>query len=261
MSPRLGLLLLITGLSLALMGRTPAAELETQLYPSYRAEALLPIIQPLVGPVGSVSAYQGQLVIRATAAQQAEIAALLQQLDRPLRNVQISVRRSGMESSRERGIDSDIRLRYPQGRIGVDIHDHRQSTQSNTMHMARTLENSATFIDTGSAIAVPAIQYGPGGMVVGQTYQSLMQGFEATPQILPDGRIRLELRYRHDSPESGRQITSQSADTVLMLEPGRWTSLGGAEESQHSQSSGILSQGSRTSSRQLPLEIKVDILD
>ncbi len=256
--PALLLLILLTLVS----GRLFAAELDTQIYPSYRAQALLSIIQPLLGPEDSVSAYQGQLVVRASAAKQKEIAALLKQLDRPLRNIQISVRRSGTQSRHDRGIDTDIRLRYPQGsRIGVDIRDDSQSRQSNTVHMARTLENSAAFIDTGGAIATPMVQYGPGGVVVGQSYQGLMQGFEATPQILPDGRVRLEVRYRYENAEHRHTISSQAADTVLMLAPGQWSPMGGIDESSQNQSSGILSRGSSSMSRQIPLEVKVDILD
>lgn len=254
--------LLLGSLLLASAG-LQAAPTEIRVVPSNRAAELLPILSPLVGPDGSVSAYQGQLIIKATPEKQRELESLLKQLDRPLRNVMISVRRTGSESSSERGINTDARISYPgNSRIRIGVKDNNQTRNDNSVHSSRTLENTATLIDTGEAIPVPVISHGPGGTTIGSSYQDVMRGFEATPQILPDGRVRLEIRYRYENAQArSRVINSQSADSVLMVSPGQWQSMGGVSESSSSTQSGILSRETRQSQRELPLEVKVDILD
>lgn len=244
-------------------GTVWAEPLETRIVPSYRAADLVAVVSPLLDGNGSVGVYQGQLVIRASAAKQEEIARLLEQLDRPARNVMISVRRSGQEAEDSRGINTRARIRYPQGsQARIDIHDTQRREQSSSVHTARTLENAPAFIDTGEAIPVPVINYGPGGVSSGYGYQGLMRGFEATPQLLPNGQVRLEIRYRYENTQPGsRQIASQSADSVLMLAPGQWQAMGGVSESASSSQRGILSKEVGSSSRELPLEVKVDVLD
>src|SRR3990172_1973221 len=61
------------------------------------AAEVLPIIQPLIPPPGGVSAMDAQLILRATPANLAEIRGLLDKVDRPPRQLLITVRQSARQ--------------------------------------------------------------------------------------------------------------------------------------------------------------------
>jgi type II secretory pathway component GspD/PulD (secretin) len=55
-------------------------------------DQVLPVLQPLVEPGGALTGQSGQLIVRASPANLAEIKRALEAIDRPLRRLQISVR-------------------------------------------------------------------------------------------------------------------------------------------------------------------------
>src|SRR5687768_18134582 len=56
------------------------------------AEQVLPALQPLLEPGATLSGSRGQLFLRASAGNAADIKRALEAIDRPLRRLQISVR-------------------------------------------------------------------------------------------------------------------------------------------------------------------------
>src|SRR3981081_171145 len=66
-------------------------------------EQVLPALRPLLEPGGTLAGQQGQLFLRASPANVADIRRALEAIDRPLRRLQISVRFDDVgEASRER---------------------------------------------------------------------------------------------------------------------------------------------------------------
>src|ERR1700730_19371017 len=65
-------------------------------------EQVLPALRPLLGPGGMLVGQQGQLFLRASPANVADIRRVLETIDSPLRRLQISVRfDAAREASRE----------------------------------------------------------------------------------------------------------------------------------------------------------------
>lgn len=235
-----------------------AEAIETRIIQSHRAQELAPILSPMVGPNGSISVYQGQLIIRASAENHAQITQVLKDLDRPLRNVQISVRRAQSAQQQSQGAGVGIRG----NRVQIGINNSQQQHNDRSIHTSRTVENSPTFIDTGSLVATPTVYRDAYGRIIREThFQNAMQGFEATPQVLPNGSVRLSINYQYNSATRRSGMDTNQVDTVVVIPQGQWSTLGGIDQSSSYSGSGILSQQQSSSSSSMPFEVKVDVLD
>lgn len=73
-------------------------------------EELLPVLQPLVGPDGSVSAFQGKLVVKAISDSFREVHELLRSLDVPARQLLVSVTQDAdlVKQERSIGLESSV---------------------------------------------------------------------------------------------------------------------------------------------------------
>src|SRR2546425_5445680 len=76
-------------------------------------DQVLPALQPLVEPGGVLTGQSGQLIVRTSPANLAEIKRALEAIDRPLRRLQISVRFDDSLEAASQGIEAS-------GRIGGD---------------------------------------------------------------------------------------------------------------------------------------------
>ena len=66
------------------------AQQTTEIYETYLpANKLVPILEPLLGPDDKVTAYHNKLFVKASPAVQDELLAVLQEIDRPLKNIQV----------------------------------------------------------------------------------------------------------------------------------------------------------------------------
>ena len=95
----------LAGLLLALLASAGAQAQQTvlEVIPlRYRnVHEVIPVIQPMLAREGSVSGYQGQLVVRTTPANMDEVKRILASLDRAPRQLIISVRQDA-EAERSR---------------------------------------------------------------------------------------------------------------------------------------------------------------
>ena len=89
------------------------------------AEEILPVLRPLVPKPGSISAYQGRLVIKSTDGNIRELRSLLDELDRAPRNLLITVRQGALVDRQldgARGFGEqrlgDITISAPHHRLG-----------------------------------------------------------------------------------------------------------------------------------------------
>jgi len=138
-------------------------------------EEVLPIVKPLVPRPGSVSGIAGQLVIRTTLANMAEIKRILERIDHAPRNLMITVRRGlsqhvtrGEEDVFVRSKDGDFRVsagrpgqRGPgvvvQGggqdiKGGIRIRRTHSRGDEKTLQRIRVLEGREAFISFGESV-------------------------------------------------------------------------------------------------------------
>lgn len=176
------------------------------------AEQVLPALQPLVEPGGTLSGMRGQLFLRASPGNAAEIKRALQAIDQPLRRLVISVRldESMERERRELGVSGTVGSGG--ARIGVTGQDSRRAAEERIDQRIQVLEGGRAFISTGQSRPV---------VIQGSTFiQESASGFEVVPRLSGDQALL----------EIAQQRPSQGLSTTVAARLGEWVELGGVAQ-------------------------------
>jgi len=155
-------------------------------------EQVLPALQPLLEPGGTLSGSRGQLFLRASPANVAEIRRALEAIDRPARRLQISVRFDDALARERRGIEASGTIGSGGARVGITADDARRAATERVDQRLQVLEGGRAFILTGEQ---------PGA------------GFEVVPRLAGD-IATLDLQ-------------AGGAGTTLSARLGEWVEVGG----------------------------------
>jgi type II secretory pathway component GspD/PulD (secretin) len=237
------------------------------------AEELLPVLQPLAGRNGTVSAFSNQLIVNAEPDALASIEATARMLDIERRNWHITVSNntsSNRDSSRMGAsgeIGRDVRVGVPdsRGRIrrGVNIEleeNQRQWSESGNMDL-RTLDGEAAFIRVGQEI--PYTTY---WVELSRRYARVAQdtqwrdvsvGFAIRPCQIGE-KIDLEITPRLAAPGKNGVIDFTEMATHIQARPGEWVDLGGMLSGRNEVNRAILSSDQANGSASTSLRIKVE---
>lgn len=251
-------------LLLLLLAQTAeAAEaLQTDIVYSSRATELAPILNPMAAPEGGVTAYQDQLLIRSTPEKIALIRDTLKKLDRPLKNLRVSVRyrQTQSESRRDIGAKGQVRIENGDvsGRVVAGAQDRQRQSQRDSNYSITASEGASVFIATGQDIPVLSVIPGQNGTVIGNQYVPVQSGMEVTPRLQPDGHVMLAIRFRQAEADRRGIINSASTETQIQASLGQWTALSQVTQSVEVSSSGLASQSQQQQSSRAPLEILVE---
>lgn len=204
------------------------------------AAELVGAIRPLLGDNASVSSYQGRLVVKATAAEQAKIRDLVARLDRAPRRLLIELRQSGQQALTSRGVEygaagQDLSIGQPPGGVsGMRYHSVQTRGSGHGSKQVQALEGRPALIRAGLSVPVyQGWQQVQGGRVYQGfqvDYRDASSGFYALPRVHGD-RVTVEIYQQHDMPR-GMVFETQSASTVLEGRLGEWmelASIGGHE--------------------------------
>jgi type II secretory pathway component GspD/PulD (secretin) len=208
-------------------------------------EELAPLVETVLGADGRVVADRrtNLLVLSGTRQDIATALKLLERLDVKPRSVRIRYEARTARELAARGVEvrwsaggGGVRVgnvRWPGGRDGVALlAGERAATETSTLAgELRILEGQSGRIATGTSMPVPLrrVTETPRGRRVqeGTYYVTAESGFEARPRVLGDGRVELALRPFEASVRADGSVTGTGAETVVVLEPGRSTALGG----------------------------------
>lgn len=252
------------------------------------ADKLVPVLEPMLGPEDRITPFRNKLIVRAPRHRQDKILELLEELDRPLRNVLISVRYANAVSEQSSAQDIDVRYRDADRGVRIDastqpddrivvykgssrddriqvraISKNRLSTENdNTLSQIRVLEGTQGFLQVGKEVPQHSfVLLHPAGFGSTTEYRMVGNGIYVIPQIVKD-KVRLELFTTQQKPQSGSPnvIEKTDAQSVLLVEPDVWTPFAGTTSTQSSSDGKVLStrdlqQGNKA------LELKVTILE
>ncbi len=242
---------------------------------SRRGSEMLPMVQPLVAPGGSVSALDSKLVVRATPEQIAEIKRVLAALDKPPRQLLIFVQQDGFDEASRRSAGVSGRYKFDGGAVAapgphgtvphqptIEIGDERNSSQSGGTHQVRALEGREAQIHIGQSVPYVSSYSTPGGGVTEQVdFRDVLTGFIVVPRV--QGKmVELEI-----SPRAERLVTRgvargsvqvQSINTTISAPLGEWFDIGSAVQTVSQQSSGMLHRGSSREQTQHRVMVKVE---
>ena len=207
------------------------------------AQALVPVIRPLLPEGGYVNAYQGKLVIRTTTANFDQVLAALGDMPEVARTVSVHLRRRSNSERSSGGVTV--------GRDGIRAGAGSISRQRHDDYRINTLAGHAAAISQGTLVALTGTQY--------PALLSLKQGIEITPVLTGDGRVRLTLAQRFDEPAGNGQALTQGSETTLVVTPGQWQALGSITVSERTGTRGLRGATVHSERLNLPLEVKVEI--
>lgn len=237
-----------------------------------------PLLEPLLAPGATLTGSGGQLILRTTPDNLAELKQALGALDTRQQRLRISVAQARLDDSAFDSHDIDARLRAgdaavaigtPPGGPGSSIaaritRTHRQDEGTN-LYSVLALDGQAAFIDTGEARPQPYVnqQWGPyGGLVQGGIdYVETRSGLQVTPRLRGDG-VTLEVAsQREDFARDGAGgITTSGVDTVVSGRLGEWLPVGGIAATTAGDQSGLLAHTRRRDNAHAGYWIRVDLV-
>lgn len=197
-------------------------------------DRVLPVLEPLVEPGGTISGMNNQLFLRASPRNREEIKRALAAIDTPLRRLVIHVSQNrGMESNNRGGIASGQVVLGSTRHLEANgqVWDTRSARSESGGQMVQTIEGGRAFIQVGYSVPMPLRQVtvGPSGAMVteGMVYRDIGQGFYAEPRVNSD-RVTLEISQQADSPGRYGGASVQRLATTVSGRLGEWMELGGS---------------------------------
>jgi hypothetical protein len=204
------------------------------------AQDLVPVLEPLVQPGGTVTSMGNQLIVKGTEAQITTISRLLEQLDRPPTPLLIEVRTGAGanvldEAAALAGTVSvlgDPAGNAVEGDVRGHVRSYRTQRDSDAEQFVRAVEGRPAFIAVGREIPIREFrtEIYPGAVVRRDAveYRPATRGFYVIPWVQGD-QVRLQIRQRADSYRGERQgFDVQRAETTVSGPMGEWLSLAGA---------------------------------
>lgn len=254
------------------------------------AEPLLPAINNALQSGESVNAFNNELIVNASSSSQEQVANLLRELDKPTRNLLITVRNNNTSNSTgsSTGVQGGIRtgevylgsggpvyrerngISGNNGGLvvqsnGIRInsqHEVRQSTTAQEQKL-RAIEGYPAFISAGQSIPYRGVDRWGNAVT---EYQDADRGFYVTARIIGN-RVQLTISTSNDqlSEDPGKRrhgvIETERVQTQVSGAVGEWINLGGITlqdnkggQSYNNRSSGSSSSIGDISVRVIPTE-------
>ncbi len=221
---------------------------------------IIPIIQPLVAPGGTVSGMNNQLIIKTTPSNLAEIKNVLDSIDQAPRQLLITVKQdiggqihlkerslSGKYSSGDVTISSDDPGRPDEGPVIMggdedsDFVRYRALSRDTAIDDKNTFRVRATegypaFINTGQSVPIPSRTevVTPHGVVVEKhtEYYGATSGFYVLPRLNGDQvTLLISPHLTRVHPGKPPVFDTQNVETTANGRLGEWIPIGGIDQS------------------------------
>jgi type II/III secretion system protein len=215
-------------------------------------DQVLPVLQPLVEPGGTLSGNRGQLFLRASSANVAEIKRALDAIDRPSRRLQILVRFDDAQEQTRRAVGASGTISNRGSHIDITAADSRRSGAERVDQRLQVLEGSRALIFAGSSQPIR--------MQDGTVIQEAATGFEVVPR-LAGGNVILEiLQQRETQGARPGSVQGQRIDTTVTTRLGEWTQIGGTASNSARDDRGIAAASGARATQSRRVWVKVEEL-
>lgn len=224
-------------LVLALLALPVRAQQDLEVIPlrHQTVDRVLPVLQPLVEPGGTLTGMDNQLFLRASPRNRADIRRALAAIDTPLRRLVIHVSQKRRDEGSERGGGAAGTVVLGSTRradASAQVWDTRSARRDSGDQMVQTVEGGHAYIQVGQSVPVPLRQMavGPGGALITESvvYRDIGQGFYVEPHVNGD-RVTLEISQQAESI-ARRDLAAarvQRLSTTIAGRLGEWIELGG----------------------------------
>jgi hypothetical protein len=272
-SARAALWSMLAGLALSLAAIVAHAQsLEIIDLHNRTAQEVIPVLQPILEPGGALTGQDYKLFVRASPANVAQLRSVLAQIDRPARQLLVSVRLGTQQEIEREQASVSGTLQTGDASVSVNERPHPSSgvtvqatsTDSHTtrggISSVQVMEGNSAFIATGAEMPVVTAIAGVAGRrswVAGATeYRNLSSGFVVTPRV-NGGQVTLAIEQRSENVRGGA-IETQELTTQVAGALGTWIMLGGVNETATSGGSTILGRQYATHSDSRSVWVRVE---
>ncbi|HEY8537916.1 MAG TPA: secretin N-terminal domain-containing protein [Steroidobacteraceae bacterium] len=225
------------------------------------AQEIIPVLQPLLAPGGSLTGQDYTLFVRTTSTNLAELKRVVAQLDRAPRQLLVSVRTSAQQDLQRESVQASGEISTRGARARVSGSDTNTTRQGEGVSSVIVLEGNAALINHGSSVPiVTAVVAGRGRSrwIGGQVeWRDLPNGFLVTPRVNGEDVI-LDIRQRSDALRGGT-VETQEVSTQVSGRLGEWIELGGATSSEAISKRGLGSRRYSTQADDRKVWVKVEI--
>lgn len=230
-------------------------------------EQVLPAIEPLVEPGGSISGERNTLFVRASAANRAELKRALAAIDSAPRRLLVSVRQDDESVASETAGG----LAVPSGGAGNPARGTTYSTRGEAGgrvdQQVQTVEGGRAAIRIGRSLPLQMRQlvYGAGGVVLSESvvYRDIGSGFVALPMLAGE-RVTVEISPQQESLSTAGgdpAIRSSRIITTVAGRLGEWIVLGGSGQNADEAGASGTRYSTRTGVARQRVMLRVDALD
>lgn len=231
------------------------------------ASEILPDIEAFLPEDSTVRAFQNLIILKADSVTINEIANLIQQLDKPIQRIKITVVRTDQELVDKQKAQTSIQVEVEDGDVSASGQVRRWSTKNarnkDQHYRAQGLAGNPITIVMGQDVPVEEqlVFVGPfGGQAVETTtsYISLDNGFQAVAQLLAGEQVHVDIHPFFSDLSTRNGIISQSqVITTLVGSVGQWLELGYITNDENIDEVGVKRYSSHQSQQQR-LYLKVE---
>jgi hypothetical protein len=228
------------------------------------AEELVPLLRPFIEPGGALTGQGSQLFVRASPANLQQLRTLLATLDRPPRQLEITVQQERDAESSQRSVGADgsvtITTRGTSGNVNVEAGSSRTESTRRVGQRIRVLEGGRATISLGVAIPFTFNQWvaGPQGLteVQATTFYEAVTAVAVRPTLAGDV-VTLDLAPT-DMALAPQGIERAQLMTRVQGRLGEWIAVGGADLRESARRDGVLARDARAVSSQRGVWVRVD---
>jgi hypothetical protein len=236
------------------------------------ASDIAPIVAPMVGERGTVSAVQNQLIVRTDANTMREIEAIINSLDTPRvnRKVSFSFDRQTQTERDNTEITGQVRRgqiivgndrQSPLNRGRIIIERNTSQVRNNTTQFINVLDGQSAFIRVGQLVPFTqewvTLTRRYAHIQTNTTFQEVTTGFAVQPTTL-NNQVTLSIHPRIAALNAQQTIDFQELSTTITVPLGEWVDIGGMMQQQDEISRKILGALQQQTSQQTGFWIKVD---
>lgn len=224
-------------------------------------EQVLPALRPLLEPGGTLTGQAGQLIVRASPANVAELRQALAAIDRPRRRLQISVRFDHTGERSRQSLGAGGRISNRGSELELRAQDARRSDETRINQRVQVLEGARAVILFGESrpmavrerIQTPLGPVGEDRIVMRET----TSGFEVVPRLTGQ-RVQLDIAPQRERFAGGGAVESQRVATSASAALGEWFEIGAAVEHATGSSGNIASRSDSRSASSRRIWVRVD---
>ncbi len=245
------------------------------------AHDVVPLVKPFAGPDGTVVGKDNKIFVRAAPERLRDIRRIIAEIDRPLRNLMISVRRgypqeytgqrfaygSNQDNTAKEG-HTGFSSGQPVQRRSVSMHasgmKYHTRREDDITQRVQTLEGSPAFINTGRSVPIHNTAGGRWARGSYTYYKDAATGFYVVPRLNGD-QVTVAVHQQGDTPSHGypqhdMQFKFEEAHTIVSGRLGEWITLAGVDSTAERDQRDGRVRGSTLKKNDMTLQILVEAM-